>query len=101
MDENEAHTATPEIHPPGGLLTTLVQGESDPNRHLPVFDFAILNVATGLEYFEPAQIVQRIRSSLYSTADSVVAADGRGSGQLDKPVDMITHTRVLPLMAAR
>src|SRR5690606_4838041 len=75
--------------------TASVDGEPDLHRDLPVGDLPVLHVAPGVEHLEPADVADALGRLGKGDADGVVAALGRGTGQLDGLVDVLGHG-VLP-----
>jgi hypothetical protein len=67
--------------------------ESKPDfaNDLEMRDFAVLNVAAGLQNFEPAYLTQRTGSAGDSVLDRVLNAVLRGTCDFDDTVDMVGH----------
>src|SRR5690606_7133901 len=75
----------------GRSSPSLVQREPDLQRHLPVRDLSVLEVAADLLHREPAEVVQGLAGPLDGATHRVLDAIGRGTGQLDRLVDVLGH----------
>jgi hypothetical protein len=63
-------------------------------------DLAVLDMAAGLDNFEPVQISQRLAGPLDRGLDGILDAGLRGTNKFNHLVDMIRH-RVLLLITLR
>src|SRR5215471_15345867 len=74
---------------------SVVEGEADLHRDLPVGDLIALDVAAHLAHLEPAQVVERLRRLRDRLRDRVLDPDRRRAGDLDRLVHVLRHGSLL------
>jgi hypothetical protein len=72
-------------------MRSVVKPEAKLYSHLPVIDFIIFNVASGLDYLKPVDVVQRLAGLCHCVLYRIFDAGLRGAGQLDLFVDVFAH----------
>jgi hypothetical protein len=73
------------------LMHSVVKPEAKLYSHLPVIDLVIFNVASGLDYLKPVDVVQRLARLCHCVLYRIFDAGLRGAGQLDLFVDVLAH----------
>jgi hypothetical protein len=76
-------------------LLSLVEREAYLDRHLPMPDFVILDVAAGLQNLEPPKVSQALRGLGKGILNGIFNSDGGRADKFDLLVDMIAHPRRL------
>src|SRR5690606_5042600 len=74
---------------------SVLEREADPQRHLPVRDLAVGDMAARLGDLEPLDVADRLAGLGDGTLHGVVAARGRRAGELDELVDVMGHALLL------
>ncbi len=70
---------------------SFVEREADLDRHLPMSDFVVLDVAASLQNLEPAKVSQALRGLGKRVLNGIFDSDGGGADKFDLLVDMIAH----------
>ena len=86
------------MHAPVRLLL-----EREPNleRDLPVTDFAVLDVSTGLGHLKPTRVADGLFSACQGVFYRLFKSVGRGTNHLNLFVNMITHGVIVRPLAAK
>src|SRR5688500_6437222 len=71
--------------------SVLFEGESDLDRDLPVCDFAVLDVAAGVQDLEPSQLSYGLRRTGDGAFHGVIGTRRRRPHQLQRLVDVVGH----------
>lgn len=72
-------------------MRSVVKPEAKLYNNLPVINLIIFNVASGLDYLKPVDVVQRLGRLCHCVLYGIFDAGLRGAGQLDLFVDMLAH----------
>jgi hypothetical protein len=75
---------------------SLVQRESDFQRHLPVINLAIFNLAAGLDHFKPAHISDGLACPIQGILNRRFHTLRRGPYQFDLFVNVLAHAPIIP-----
>jgi hypothetical protein len=72
-------------------MLSVVKPETKLYSNLPVIDLIIFNVASGLDYLKPVDVVQRLACLCHCVLYCIFNAALGGAGQLDLFVDVFAH----------
>ena len=78
-----------------GRGTLLVQRKPDFQRHLPVGDFAVVDIAAGLGHLEPPHVANRLARARQGIVDSLLHSVRRGANDLNFLVNVFSHTPIV------
>jgi hypothetical protein len=78
-----------------GRGTLLVQRKPDFQRHLPVVDFAAVDIAAGLGHLEPPHVADRLARARQRIADRLLHSVRRGANNLNFLVNVFSHTPIV------
>jgi hypothetical protein len=76
--------------------TITLQREPNLERHLPVTDFTVLDISTGLGHLKPAHVANGLFSVCQGVFYRLFKSVGRGTNHLDLFVNMIRHGQLFP-----
>ena len=77
------------------VLKSVVERKADLDRHLPMVDLVVNDMATRLDNFKPTQVMNTLASFLDRIFDSLVSAYIGRSGKFDFFIDVVTHNDVI------
>jgi hypothetical protein len=72
-------------------MGTILQGEADFDRHLPMGDAVVFDLSARLDHLEPAQVAERLGGFRHRVLDRFFNAVRGGTDELDFFVDVIAH----------
>jgi hypothetical protein len=75
--------------------TLLFQRKPDFQRHLPVGDFAVVDIAAGLGHLEPPHAADRLARARQRIADRLLHSVRRGANDLNFLVNVFSHTPIV------
>ncbi len=75
--------------------TLLVQRKPDFQRHLPVVDFAAVDIAAGLGHLEPPHVADRLARARQRIADRLLQSVRRGANDLNFLVNVFSHKPIV------
>jgi len=75
--------------------TLLFQRKPDFQRHLPVGDFAVVDIAAGLGHLEPPHIADRLACARQRIVDRLLYSVRGGANDLNFLVNVFRHTPIV------